>query len=205
LSRRAAIVPACAAGVVLALASAATVWSAWSLRGPLGEEFGWSAASLTIVGVLSLAVSAALWPWSCRLVCRFGVRATVTLGCLAAGLILLLALPNLTHLWQLGASLALLSMPRALVLAGGWRQLRHLLRRVPALLALLAALLTGLAGVTPWISEIVYRNSWREGVAACAGLLFLIATPLAYVLLPGREQRCAGPRRARAKPVERAD
>lgn len=179
--------PACTAGVVLALASGATVWSAWPLRGPLGEEFGWSNAALAIGGLLSLAVSAALWPWSRRLACRFGVRATVTAGCLAAGLVVLLALPNLTHLWQLDASLALLGVPRAFVLAGGWRQLRLALRRVPALIALLAALGTGLAGVTPWLSEIVYRNSWREGAAACAGLLLLIAAPLAYVLLPGRE------------------
>ncbi len=205
MSRRAAIVPACSAGVALALASAVTVWAAWPLRGPLGEEFGWSSTALATVGLLSLAVSAALWPWSRRLVCRFGVGSTVTAGCLGAGLIVLLALPNLTHLWQLGASLALLGVPRALVFAGGWRMLRHALRRVPALLAFLAALLTGLAGVTPWISEIVYRNSWREGAAACAGLLLLIATPLAYVLLPGREQACAGTAPASGKPPERAD
>lgn len=197
--------PACTAGVALALASGASVWSAWPLRGPLGEEFGWSKAALTIVGLLSLAVSAVLWPWSCRLVCRFGVRSTLTAGCLAAGLIVLLALPNLTHFWQLGASLALLGVPRAWVLAGGWRMLRHALRRVPALLALLAALLTGLAGVTPWISEIVYRNGWREGAAACAGLLLLIATPLAYVLLPGRELACEGARAPAPRPPEHAD
>jgi len=205
LSRRAAIVPACIAGVALALASAATVWAAWPLHGPLAEEFSWSNAALAIVGSLSLGVSAALWPWSRRLVCRFGVRATATAGCLAAGLIVLLALPNLTHLWQLGASLTLLGVARAFVFAGGWRMLRHALHRAPALLAFLAALLTGLAGVTPWIGEIVYRNSWREGAAACAGLLLLVATPLAYVLLPGREQPCAGAAPAGAKPAERAD
>src|SRR6185312_1572038 len=48
LSRRAEIVPACCAGVVLALAFGATVWSAWPLRGPLGEEFGWSNRALAV-------------------------------------------------------------------------------------------------------------------------------------------------------------
>lgn len=205
MSRRAAIVPACTAGVVLALTSGTTIWSAWPLRGPLGEEFGWPHAALALVAALSLAVTALLWPWSCRLVCRYGVRATATAGCLGAGLIVLVLLPNLTHLWQLGGSLALIGVARAWTLAAGWRALRQPLLRMPALLALFTALLTGLAGVTPWLGEIVYRNSWREGVAACAGLLLLIAAPLAYVLLPGRERVCSEPSSVAAEPPPRAD
>jgi len=205
LSRRAAIVPACTAGVVLALASGATVWSAWPLRGPLGEEFGWSNVALAVAAAFSLAVTGVALPSSGRLACRFGVRATATAGCLLAGLIVLLALPNLTHLWQLAASLALLGLPRAWVLAGGWQLFRSALRGASALLAVAAALLTGLAGVTPWISEIVYRNSWREGAAACAGLLLLIATPIAYVLLPGKQLASDGPPAATGEPSQRAD
>lgn len=189
MSRRGDVVPACTAGVVLALASGATLWSAWPLRGPLGQEFGWSNGALAAVTVLSVAVTVLLLPRSLWLAGVAGVRATVTVGCLACGLIALLALPNLTHLWQLGASLALLGVSRSWVVAGAWLQLRRALRR-GGWIALPAALLAGLGGVTPWIGEIVYRNSWREGVAACAGLLLVIATPLAYVLLPGREQGC---------------
>ncbi len=190
MSRRAEIVPACTAGVALALMSGASVWSAWALRGPLGQEFGWSNAALAAVAALSLVVTLSLLPRTLPLVRLAGVRAAITAGCLLGGLIALLALPNLTHLWQFGTSLALLGVPRSWVLAGAWVQLRQALRVRVAWLALLASLLAGLGGVTPWISQIVYRNSWREGVAACAGLLLLIATPLAYVLLPGREQRC---------------
>lgn len=172
---------------MLALALAATVWAAKPLYGPLQQEFRWPGAGLTAAAVLSLLVTVACLPPALALSRRCGVRLVATLGALGAGCVTLLVLPNLTHLWQLGATLALIGVGRAAVVAGAWRQLVRTLGIRGAGLAVIAAVATSLAGITPWIAEAVYRNSWREGSAACGGLLLVLASPLAYVLLPGRE------------------
>ncbi|HLZ69143.1 MAG TPA: hypothetical protein VKV26_04455 [Dehalococcoidia bacterium] len=194
MSRRAEFIPACVAAAALALNAGAGVWAALPLHGSMGQEFAWPNAALILVGAISLAATGLAMHGAVLLTRRAGVRTPVTAGSLAGGLLLLLALPNLTHLWQLTATLILLGLARAAVLAGGWQQLRHALPRAGAWPALAASLLAGLGGVTPWLSAIVYRNSWREGAAACAGLLLLLAAPLSYVLLPGREPGCGCPR-----------
>jgi hypothetical protein len=81
---------------------------------------------------------------------------------------------------------ALLGSTRALAGAGCWLEMSDWLGGRAAVTATFAATLVGAIAVTPWVSQIVYRNSWREGVAVCAGLLLVISTPLGYVLLPGR-------------------
>jgi len=108
-------------------------------------------------------------------------------GCLVSGLILLLVLPNLTHFWQLVAMLLALGIGRALILGGAWHQLRQAVSVTRALPGLLAYAIVGAAVVTPWVAQIIYRNSWREGAAACGVLLLIVAAPISYLLLPGAE------------------
>jgi hypothetical protein len=181
------IVPCATAAAVALLVSGATVWAAVPVLGPLDAEFHWPAAASAAAGALSLAVTATATPRCIGFAHRAGPRAAATVGCLTAGALLLLALPNLTHFWQFGAALLLLGVPRALVLAGAWVELRRALSARKVVAALVVAALLGAVTVTPWAAQVVYRNSWREGVAACAGLLILIAAPPAYVLLRGRE------------------
>jgi hypothetical protein len=181
------VLPALSAAVVLAMALAATVWGAKPLYDPLQQEFHWPAAAVAVGAALSLLVSVLCLPNAVALSRRTGVRLVVTAGALGTGCLILLVVPNLTHLWQLVATLALVGVGRAAVVAGSWRQLARTLGMRGAGLAALACIAASAAGITPWIAELVYRNSWREGAAACGGLLIVLASPLAYVLLPGRE------------------
>lgn len=189
-ARRPYLLPAAVAGLALALSAGATLWAALPLRGPLAAEFGWSGVLQALVAATSLGVTAAALPWALPLARGRGVRLTVTGGSLGAGLIALLVLPNLTHFWQMLLGGLALGATRAGILAGVWLALRRLFgaRLSLALVALLSA--AGALLVTPWVSQVVYRNSWREGAAACAGLLLAVCAPLAYVLLPGREAAC---------------
>jgi hypothetical protein len=188
---RAALTPCLAALLCAAILTAATVWAAKPVYGPLHAEFTWPPLAIVTALLLSLGVSvAALRPldgWS-----RVRTaRGWATGGLLGGAAAILLLLPNLTHLWQFGAALALIGLARSAVLVGLWRTLRVWLRPAVATAALTIA---GLAGIWPAaviIGDTVYRNSWREGVAACGGLL-LLAAPLAYILLPGREATALG-------------
>ncbi len=182
---RGRVVPGLTAAVCLALVSAATVWSAKPLYGPLQAEFHWPAASLAATGFLSLAITAAtIWRLRDLRQC-VGERHAAIAGCLLSGLLLLIGLPNQTHLWQTVLLVLALGLTRAAVLAAAWDEFRRGLS--PGLAVAVAGLsaLAGLLIVTPWIAEVIYRNSWREGAAVCGGLLLIIALPLAYVLLPG--------------------
>jgi MFS family permease len=185
--RRAVVLPATTAAIVLAIMLAATAWAAKPLYDPLQQEFRWSPGALALVAAVSALVTLACLPWALTLARRRGVRPVTTAGALGAGVVALLVVPNLTHLWQLAATLALIGIGRAAVCAGAWRELARTLGPWGAGLAVLAALASSVAGITPWIAEVVYRNSWREGAAACGGILIVLASPLAYVLLPGRE------------------
>src|SRR5439155_16657070 len=109
------------AGVCLALTLAATVWSAKPLYGPLRREFGWSPWLVAGSGVISMVVTAGLFRRCERAAERYGVRTPATLGCLGAGLVLLLVSPNLTHAWQLAATLVLVGVTRAAVAAATWK------------------------------------------------------------------------------------
>lgn len=180
---RAAIVPAIVALVSAALLGGATVWAAKPVYGLLHAEFGWSPAALAASALASLvatAVAAAGWRWR-------SPRRAATSGLLVCGVIALLALPNLTHLWQLVLALLALGVARGVALRGLWRVLRLGAGRTGAGLALAAAFVAGIWPAASVVAVTVYRNSWREGVAACGGLLLALATPLAYVLLPGAE------------------
>jgi hypothetical protein len=173
---------------VTAITLAATVWSAKPIYGPLRREFGWSEEAIYAAGVISVMLTAAALPHALRIGIRHGARTVATAGCLACGVIALVLVPNLTHFWQLAAILSVLGIVRAWVLAGGWLPLLQALGRRGAVIAEAASAVVSAALLTPWIAEAVYRNSWREGVAACAGLLLVLAAPIAYVLLPGRAQ-----------------
>ena len=185
--RRAALVPAVVTWICLAIAAATTAWSAKPLYGPLRDEFGWTPAVLGPALVASLALTGALAQPLSRTVRWVGIRAATCAGTLGCGLLMILALPNLTHLWQVCVVLVTLGPCRALIAAGAWRAQRRALPALWALAAAAGAPLFGLVAVTPWIAQVVYRNSWREGAAACGGLLLVVASPLAYVLLPGAE------------------
>jgi hypothetical protein len=138
-------------------------------------------------GVVSIGITAGCIPPFLGMTHRTGVRSLTVGGCLSSGLLLLLVLPNLTHMWQAMLLILMLGFTRAGTLAGAWHELRRGLSRLPAFAASSLSLLVGLLIVTPWIAQIVYRNSWREGAAACGGLMLIIASPIAYILLPGRE------------------
>ncbi len=185
------VIPCLAAAVAVTVASAATVWSAKPLYGPMVAEFGWHPRPLVIAASASIAITALLTSHADRLAGRLGVRSVTLGGCLASGLLLLLVLPNLTHLWQLMAMLLALGVGRALILGGAWHQLRQALSTARASLGILVCTVIDAGVVTSWVAQIVYRNSWREGAAACGGLLLVIAAPISYLLLPGREvERC---------------
>ena len=183
---RGAVVPTAVALLCAAVLAAATLWAAQPVYGPLRAEFAWPPAAIVCAAALSLVVScAALRPLD-RFAPIATARAWTTGGLLASGATALLLLPTLTHLWQLVGVLALLGVLRAAALLGIWRTLRLWFSRRLAVLALCGAALAGLWPAAAIVGATIYRNSWREGVAATAGLL-LLAAPLAYVLLPGRE------------------
>lgn len=170
-----------------AVLSSATVWCAWPLYGPLYTEFHWSAVLFAGAGTVSLGFTGASVLRLPAAVPRIGVRTTVLTGCLAAGLTMLLIVPNLTHFWQMALVMLALGIARGLVLAGAWHELRRGLGGGPSVCAVSLAFIAGLAVLSPWIAQVIYRNSWREGAATCGGLLLVVASPLAYLLLPGTE------------------
>ncbi len=184
---RGRVVPGITASFCLALTSAATVWSGRPLYSPLKAEFHWPAALMTTAGLASLGITAfSIW-WMRDFVDRMGERRAAVTGCLWSGLLLLLGLPNLTHLWQASLLLLALGLTRAAVLSAAWHEFR---RGLAPRLALGAAALSALAGLliaTPWIAQVTYRNSWREGAAFSGGILLILATPFAYILMPGTD------------------
>jgi hypothetical protein len=187
LSRRSRsrLVAAVVAALTTGLTAACTIFAAAPLYGSMRDEFHWQTPTLAAAGVLSLAISAVAYPAALVVTCESSVRLGATAGSLGAGLLLLLALPNLTHFWQFVVVLAALGLPRSLVFSAGWMELRRHTAALRAALVVAAAVVLASLAVTPWLSELVYRNSWREGAAAAGGALLLIATPLSYVLLPG--------------------
>ena len=184
---RSRVIPGAVAATCTAMVTAATAVSLWPLLGPMSDEFHWQLPVLQVSLAVSLAVSAITFFPLLHRAPLAGVRAMVFGGCFTSGGVMLLVVPNLTHLWQFWLVLVALGATRSIALAGCWRELKRALpERAAPFLAIGAAAGGGLL-FTPWISELVYRNSWREGAAACAGLLLAVATPIAYILLPGTE------------------
>ena len=183
---RAGIVPGAATLICAVVLAAATVWAAKPVYGPLHAEFAWPPLAIGAALLLSLGITAlTLRPFD-RWASVRTARGWATGGLLGGAALVLLLLPNLTHLWQFVGALALIGLARGAALVGLWRALRGWLGRAIAVALLSLATLAGAWPAAAIIGDTVYRNSWREGVAACGGLLAL-AAPLAYVLLPGRE------------------
>jgi hypothetical protein len=183
---RGTVVPTATALLCAAALASATLWAAKPVYGPLHAEFAWSPAVLAVAAALSLAITTVLLRPLDRLVMIQTGRAWACGGLIGCGLAALLVLPTLTHLWQFVGALVLLGPTRAAALLGLWRTLRLSFQRRIVALLLLAAAVLGIWPATALVGQTIYRNSWREGVATAAGLL-LLAAPLAYVLLPGRE------------------
>jgi len=154
----------------------------------MSDEFHWQPSALRVSLAVSLVISGiAFFPLLHKAPPHAGVRAMVFSGCFTSGVVMLLVIPNLTHLWQFWLALVALGAMRSVTLAGCWRELKHALPERAALFVAIGAAAGGALLFTPWISDLVYRNSWREGAAACAGLLLVVATPIAFILLPGAE------------------
>lgn len=182
-------VTALVSGTVLTLVVFCTGWAAIPLWGALHTEFGWSPSTGVAAAVASLVASAACLRPSLAIAARAGPRMATTAACLASGASVLLGLPNLTHAWQLVLLGVAIGAGRSLVVAGiheelGWTLSARLAASIEA-----AAAVVGLPLLTPWISLVVYRNSWREGAATVGGVLLVGAAPLAYVLFHGVETR----------------
>ena len=201
---RAVLLPCAGAFVCAVLLAAGSYWAAWPVAGPLNAEFGWGMPALGAALLLSPAATTLVLLPAARLAPRLAPRTWATSGLLAGGATVLLAPPNLTHFWQLCAALVLAGAACGLALFGLWQTLRW---GAPRCLAAALLLLGCLAGILPaalGIGSIVARNSWREGVAASGGILIL-ASPLAYILLPGREVFSHGAMEAKLPPPSDGD
>jgi hypothetical protein len=183
---RGMVVPVLTALLCASIVDATTFWAAKPVYGPLHTEFLWPPAALTVAAALSLALTAVVLQPLDRLAMVTTGRAWASGGLIASCAAVLLLLPTLSHLWQFVGALLLLGLTRAAALLGIWRTLRLWFQRRIALLLLLVAAVMGVWPATALIGQTIYRNSWREGVAAAAALA-LLAAPFAYVLLPGRE------------------
>jgi hypothetical protein len=180
-------VAAVAAGIVLCLVLAMTAFLAIPVFGPLDQEFGWSKPALGLCAAASVAATIAVWSRAIAFIRLTSVRATAVGAAACCAGVLLLILPNLTHLWQFGLALTVLGLARAGVCAPCWVELRCRFRTLGALAGLAAAAAVALFALTPAMDDLVYRSDWREGCAAAGGAMLLLAATIAYVLFPGPE------------------
>lgn|GEM_PF-1974714 len=183
---RAVLLPCAAALICAALLATGTFWAAWPIASPLNKDFDWGVPALGAALLLSLAATALALLLALGRAPRLAPRTWATVGLLGGGATVLLTLPNLTRFWQLCAALVLIGAARGFALLGLWQTLHWAASRRVAAALLLLGCLAGILATTLGIGPIVARNSWREGVAASGGVLIL-AAPLAYIALPGRE------------------
>ncbi len=151
---------------------------------PMEREFGWSRASLTGAFSLALLVSGLADSFVGRLLDRIGPRLPMTVGSLAATL-LLLAWSRVTHLtafyavWAgLGLVMALVLYEPAFATLAKWFERRR--RQAITVLTLVG----GLASVifTPLNSWLIERLGWRSTLLVLAGAL-AVTTVLPHALL----------------------
>jgi len=109
---RAVLLPCAGAFVCAVLLAAGSYWAAWPVAGPLNAEFGWGMPALGAALLLSPAATTLVLLPAARLAPRLAPRTWATSGLLAGGATVLLALPNLTHFWQLCAALVSVSGKR---------------------------------------------------------------------------------------------
>ena len=167
---------------------------------PMEQEFGWSRAQLTGAFSLALLLSGLAAPLVGRWLDRRGPRLPMTLGSLAATLLLLAwsritQLPAFYVVWAgLGLVMALVLYEPAFATIAKWFERRR--RQALTVLTLVGALASVI--FTPLITWLIALLGWRSALLVLAGLLAL-ATVLPHALLlraPPREPISPLPRAA---------
>ncbi len=169
---------------------------------PMEREFGWSRATLTGAFSLALLVSGLAAPFVGRLLDRLGPRLPMTVGSLAATILLLAwsrveQVSTLYVVWGcLGLAMALVLYEPAFATVAKWFERRR------RLAITLLTLVGGLASIvfTPLQTWLVHELGWRTALVALA-LLLAAVTVLPHALLL-RAAPAAPPRAGRESEVD---
>lgn len=153
---------------------------------PLGAEFGWDRAGVSLALTLFTAALAVSFPLVGRLVDRYGSRQVLLPSMLVFGLLLGLvpiAVSELWHLWLLFLLIGSLgagsnSLPYLRIL-GAWFDRRRGL----AFGIAMAGGGLGYAYVPPMLQYLIDHYGWRHGYYALSGIVLLVALPLVAAVL----------------------
>ncbi len=156
---------------------------------PLGEEFGWSTATISVAAALNLMIYGAGGPFAAALYDRFGLRrcvlvAVVIVACGSLGTLVMTAPWQFTILWGVvnGLATGAVGVTLAAVVANRW----FVARRGMATGILTAANATGQLVFLPLLAWLTSAFGWRYAVAAVALVALLIVLPVGAMLIRDR-------------------
>ncbi len=156
---------------------------------PLGEEFGWTTASISLAAGLNLMIYGFGGPFAAALYDRFGLRrcVLVAVGVVALGSLATLAMSaewQFALLWGVvnGTATGAVSVTLAAVIANRW----FVERRGLATGILTAANATGQLIFLPALAWLTSAYGWRYAVGGVALVALAIVLPLAALLIHDR-------------------
>lgn len=147
---------------------------------PLGEEFGWNRAEISLALTFFTVSLALCLPLAGRLVDRLGSREVLVPSIVVCGLCLA-AIPAVTSLWHLLLIFTLIgslgaganSLPYMLTISAWFDRNRGL-----AIGLAMAGAGFGFAYVPPLVQYMIDNHGWRSAYLVLAAITILVATPL---------------------------
>jgi MFS family permease len=147
---------------------------------PLGEDFGWNRAEISLALTFFTVTLALCLPLAGRLVDRFGSREVLVPSVLVCG-VCLAVLPAVTSLWHLLLIFTVIgslgaganSLPYMLTISAWFDRRRGL-----AIGLAMAGAGFGFAYVPPLVQYMIDNHGWRSGYFALAAITVFVAAPL---------------------------
>ncbi|WP_186031863.1 MFS transporter [Burkholderia gladioli] len=179
-----------AAAVVflILLAAAGTRATPSVLMVPLGNEFGWSRATVSLAISINIALYGLTGPFAAAAMQRFGLRPTILTALVVMGTGVALS-SMMTATWQMvliwGVMVGSATGVAALTLSATFVNRWFVARRGLVMGMLTASSATGQMVFLPMLASISERHGWRPVVLVVAVALAIVV-PLVIFLLPER-------------------